>query len=254
MPGRSWPIILSGVVGLMLGSAGTLLLTRDAQGPRNLPALSAQPGTAAQSRSPATAPAPEAPELAAARQALATRLRNPDTLQFQDVRVWQYGPADERAVCGTMLTAEIAGGTARFVVRVLYPRGRPEAGGRPAQTVVEDAPWLVRPSPEAARRFCRDLEPDPPPQASRPAEATAVEAAAPPPPPAAAEGQRGGRVITQSPANLRAAPSGEVLAAVPRGRTLMVFDRAPGGWVQVGDSAPEGWIHASLLMDLAGSN
>jgi uncharacterized protein YraI len=65
--------------------------------------------------------------------------------------------------------------------------------------------------------------------------------------------RRGGgareRVLVHSPANLRAGPGGgaSVLSVVPRGRTLEVFDQAPGGWVRVGDGEPWGWIHASLL-------
>jgi hypothetical protein len=171
--------------------------------------------------------------------------------------VWQFGPADERAVCGTLHSTEVPGGTARFVVRVLQPRDRAEGGGRTLQTVVEDAPWLVRPTPEAARRFCRDAEPEAPPPsvllAPRPA-ATGAPASLPPPaegPPQAMLAGARPRVVTHSPANLRAAPSGEVLFSVPRGRTMAVFDRAPGGWVQVGDLGPEGWIHSSLLTDAA---
>jgi hypothetical protein len=149
----------------------------------------------------------------------------------------------------------VPGGGGRFVVRVLMPRERGDAGpGRQApRVIVEDAPGLVRPTPEAARRFCREPAPELP--AATPltgAEPPAAAPAAPPalPPPVAATGDLG-RVTTHSAANLRASPGGEVVGTVPRSRSLRVFDRAPGGWMQVGNDTPEGWIHASLLTDLA---
>ena len=39
----------------------------------------------------------------------------------------------------------------------------------------------------------------------------------------------------------------EVLRILPRGQSLRLLDRAPGGWVQVGDPQPIGWVHSSLL-------
>jgi hypothetical protein len=249
--GRALPLLVSAIAGIMLGSIATMLLTAppDHRGelPAGMLAPAPLPAPAAVTPAPAFAPTPgaEAPELLAARQALAMRLRSPDALLLSDVRVYDFGVPEERAVCGTMRSPEIAGGSARFVVRVLQPRG---AAARPPSAVVEDAPWLVRPSPEAARRFCREPEP----MAAMPP-ATAPEAPAPPLPGTApaAMAMAGGRVMTQSPANLRATPAGEVLMSIPRGRTLIVFDRAPGGWVQVGETAPQGWVHSSLLSDAA---
>jgi hypothetical protein len=265
VPGRGVSLLLSALGGVVLGSAATLLLTA---GPGPTPATMLA-GTSQHMPSEASAPDSNAPatlEEAAARQALSARLRNPDTLRLQEVRVWQFGPSDERAVCGVMQSPELAGGSARFIVRILQPRGYADGGSRTPQTVVEEAPWLVRPSPEAARRFCRDAEPPPlpapaalAPRPGPPAAASGVtEAAATAPaspstptgPVLLPDGSRL-RVTTHSPANLRAAPSGEVLFSVPRGRSLVVFDRAPGGWMQVGETTPEGWIHSSLLSDSA---
>lgn len=254
MAGRAVPILLSAVLGVGLGVFATALLTGGpARPPESTPAFSSPSAPLA---APTEAAATSLEE-SAARQALAARLRNPDALRFDEIRVWRFGPADERAVCGTMRTPEIAGGSARFVVRVLQPRGGDAAAGsRQWQTVVEDAPWLVRPTPEAARRFCREPEPEPqaaPPAAQAAGVPTAAMPVAPPrqadaSPPPPADGTRG-RVTTHSPANLRAAPGGEVLGSIPRGRSLVVFERTAGGWVRVGESAPEGWIHSSLLTD-----
>ncbi len=237
-------IVVSAIAGIALGSLATVLLTAPPDHRGELPTGALAPAPPPGPAAPAAPPGVEI-EVVAARQALAVRLRSPDALNLSDVRVHDFGTPDERAVCGTMRSPEIPGGTARFVVRVLQPRN---AGTRPPQTVVEDAPWLVRPSPEAARRFCREPEPV---AATQPTP-EAVQLGTPPvtPPPAAAA-SAGGRVVTQSPANLRAAPQGEVLMSIPRGRTLIVFDRAPGGWVQVGETAPQGWVHSSLLSDAA---
>jgi hypothetical protein len=46
---------------------------------------------------------------------------------------------------------------------------------------------------------------------------------------------------------MRITPGGVVQSVVPRGRALLVFDRAPGGWMLVGETEPQGWIHGSLL-------
>jgi hypothetical protein len=204
-------------------------------------------------------PQPPAPsvEETAARRALFARLRSPDAARLEDVRVWHFGQADERAVCGTIVSHEIPGNTARFVVRLVLPRGTDagQPGQRPPLAIVEDGPGLVRPAPEAARRFCREAEPP--------------GGAAPPRPPAVVlygpgqttEGDTGGpaaegggtppprpRVLVQSAANMRTGPGGAVLGVMPRGRVLQVFERAPGGWVQVGEAdEPIGWIHGSLL-------
>lgn len=249
MAGRGLPMLVSAVVGIALGSIATMLLTAPPDHRGELPSGGLAPASLPVPAPPAAPPAvvPEDIEIFAARQALAARLRSPDALQLSEVRVHDFGTVDERAVCGTMRSPEIAGGTARFVVRVLQPRG---AGTRPPTTVVEDAPWLVRPAPEAARRFCREPEA---PVAPQPANSLATASTTAPPPSSipATTAAAGGRVVTQSPANLRSTPSGEVLMSIPRGRSLVVFDRAPGGWLQVGETAPQGWMHSSLLGDAA---
>lgn len=248
MAGRVWPLLLVALGGLALGTTATLLLMR--------PPPTEPPQASATTPAPgALAPGEATPEEAAVRQALAARLRSPDALRLEDVRVWRFGPPDERAVCGTMRSPEIAGGSGRFVVRVLMPRqGDGATGSRQLITVVEDAPGLVRAAPEASRRFCREPPAGPAPVAAVPGTEGAAGPPAGPGPvggssPDPAAGARG-RVVTQGPANLRAYPGGEVLGTVARGRTLQVFDRAPGGWAQVGETAPEGWIHSSLLADL----
>lgn len=266
MAGRVLPLLLVALGGLVLGTTATLLLMRPA--PPESPLVAATPGTTPPS---AVTPREATPEEAAVRQALAARLRSPDALRLEDVRVWRFGPPDERAVCGTMRSPEIAGGSARFVVRVLMPRqGDAASGSRQPVTVVEDAPGLVRAAPEASRRFCREPPAEPVPAAASAAPSAADGTGGPLPGavgPAAGSGTgsaaglatSGGqapaagpreRVVTQGPANLRAYPGGEVLGTVARGRTLQVFDRAPGGWAQVGETAPEGWIHSSLLAEL----
>ena len=54
-----------------------------------------------------------------------------------------------------------------------------------------------------------------------------------------------------SPANLRSGPGAgaAVIAVLPRGQVLDVFDRAPGGWLRVGVGEPWGWAHSSLLVE-----
>lgn len=263
MAGRVLPLLLVALGGLALGTTATLLLVRPDRPDPPLPTAAAPGAPAVPARAAVTA------EEAAVRQTLAARLRSPDAMRLEDVRVWRFGPPDERAVCGTMRSPEIPGGSARFVVRVLMPREGASASSQ-LVTVVEDAPGLVRATPEASRRFCREPPPEPLPVASGPGSAGAT-GAAPPPGSAgdAAPGQWSGtagaaaagsgadvpsggraRVVTQGPANLRAYPGGEVLGTVARGRTLQVFDRTAGGWAQVGETAPEGWIHSSLLSDL----
>jgi hypothetical protein len=248
------PLLAAAGLGTGIGAVATFGLVGGAgPGPARDPSL---PAAEPAPTPPRATPADEAARIveSAAQQALAARLRSPDALRLLDVRVWRFGPGDERAVCGTMQSAEIAGGSARFVVRVLLPRTDAPTQRAPA-VVVEDAPGLVRPSPEAARRFCREAEPPPPVRpaaepAAEPWEPAIPAAPLPAATPSAADAARP-KVVTHAPANLRAAPSGEVLSAVPRGRVLTVFDRAPGGWAQVGDGTPQGWIHSSLLSDPA---
>jgi uncharacterized protein YraI len=51
--------------------------------------------------------------------------------------------------------------------------------------------------------------------------------------------------------NLRDGPGGgaAVIALLPRGQVLDVFERAPGGWLRVGVGEPWGWVHSSLLVE-----
>jgi SH3-like domain-containing protein len=49
---------------------------------------------------------------------------------------------------------------------------------------------------------------------------------------------------------VRTAPAGSaaILWTAPRGRSYILLDRAPGGWVQIGDGETAlGWVHSSLL-------
>lgn len=241
--------------GLLLGAAAAsgLLLRGAHTGPRADGVLTQAPIAAA-----VATPVPS-PDERAAFGALAARLRSPDAARLEEVRIWHFGPPDERAVCGTLVSPELPGGQARFVVRLLLPRGAPldpdVPDARPPMTVVEDGPGLVRPTPEASRRFCRQA-----PQLAAHAAAAAGTSAAPLAAesggPAAAPREEAagiaaplGRMLTQAPANLRAGPGGPVLSVIPRGRILNVYDRAPGGWLLIGDAEPLGWIHASLLVE-----
>ena len=58
-------------------------------------------------------------------------------------------------------------------------------------------------------------------------------------------------VAGNSAANLRNGPGGgaAVIAVLPRGQVLDVFERAAGGWVRVGVGEPWGWTHSSLLIE-----
>ncbi|MBV1800051.1 SH3 domain-containing protein [Siccirubricoccus sp. G192] len=226
------------------------------------------------------APAPPAAAEIAEQAALRTlraRLREPESASFGAVRVHQFGPADERAVCGQVAARD--GPPVDFVIRVILPgTGRPSHGGPPRGgtplVVMEEGPGLLRSTADAQRRYCHAA---PPPAIRAPEAAPAVPDRAPPgmvlvPPMAAkpvmidasagsgvaipasqgngmAEPQ--GRAVVQSPANLRAGPGGgaEVLSTLPRGQVLTVFDRAPGGWLRVGEAEPRGWVHSSLLAE-----
>ncbi len=234
---------------------------------------------------PAAAPdrmAADALAEAAALQSLRARQRSPDSVLFREIRIWRFGPADERAVCGVMEAQDLPGGAAPFVVRVVLPAGMgvasgsgrptPAASAVPAMPILEDGPGMSRPAPEARRRFCRDATaepaaPDPasaraappppqpadPPTTPQPPVATAPLAAAPSDPTSRVDGGAltGEKVTVASHANLRGGPLGgeAVLSVVPRGTVLSVFGRAPGGWVRVGEGEPWGWIHGSMLLD-----
>ena len=223
-------------------------------------------------------PAPAAPSAAeiaeqAALRSLRARLREPESASFGAVRVHRFGPADERAVCGQVAARD--GTPMDFVVRVILPGtgwsspGSAPHGGTPL-VVMEEGPGLLRGTPGAQRRYCREAPPPGTPTPDEAAPATPGMVLAPPmaanpgmisasagsgvaTPVSQGGGEAGprGRVIVQSPANLRAGPGGgaEVLSTLPRGQVLTVFDRAPGGWLRVGDAEPRGWVHSSLLAD-----
>jgi hypothetical protein len=252
-------------VALMAGLLGLWLMPREE-------------GPAAPSRVGGTAPASAAPDAdtraeATALQSLRARQREPEAVLFREVKVWRYGPADERAVCGVIAARDLPGGSAPFVVRVVLPIAAP-AGGPPgragsapaAMPILEDGPGMARPAPEARWRFCRDAAtpepaPSPPAAAAVGAFPAAPASALSPPPAAAAEtppaspATPGGQATVLSHANLRGGPTGgePILSVVPRGTVLTIFGRAPGGWVRVGEGEPWGWIHGSMLNEAAGA-
>ena len=182
-----------------------------------------------------------------ARDAMRGRMRQASDLDFGHLQVFRFGPADERAVCGTVRPAN--GPESGFVLRILLPRdqaGNPDmGGGRRPLTVMEQGPGLIHADPNAAARYCRD--------AGTMVASTAAmvpvsaDAMAPDPMLARPAALVQETVTVRSPARVRAAPGGEVLRIAAQGEILEVFRRAPGGWLQVGETEPQGWIHASLL-------
>jgi Bacterial SH3 domain len=226
----------------------------------------AQPTVAVSAQAAKVAAVPESVEDVATRT-LRTRLREPSAAVFQEVRVFRFGPPDERAVCGRVVSRETPGGVADFVVRVIPPRGG-GTGGAPL-SVLEEGPGLSRATANARRRYCQDgpdrrTPPTPPPSAA-PATAALTAVAATPEPGTGGNGQGspayGGGSATAalrrvavaggSAANLRSGPGGgaTVIGVLPRGQVLDVFDRAPGGWLRVGVGEPWGWAHSSLLTE-----
>jgi Bacterial SH3 domain len=225
----------------------------------------ARPTVAVSAQAAKVAAGPESVEDVAAR-ALRSRLREPDGAIFQDVRVYRFGPPDERAVCGRVVSRETHASGADFVVRVILP-GSGRTSGSPL-SVLEEGPSLPRATANARRRYCQDADtPRPlplPQEAPGMAGLTAMIATAEPGAGVSAQGGPmqggGGSPITAlprvavgigSPANLRSGPGAgaAVIAVLPRGQVLDVFDRAPGGWLRVGVGEPWGWAHASLLIE-----
>jgi hypothetical protein len=226
----------------------------------------AQPTVGVSAQAAKVAAAPEPVEDVATR-ALRSRLREPGAATFRDVRVYRFGPPDERAVCGHLVSRESPGSGADFVVRVILPGGG-RTGGAPL-SVLEEGPSLPRATANARRRYCQDADaprrpPNPPSAAPGTAALTAVVAMVEPG--AGADAQSGlihggsspaaatlRRVAVGggSAANLRSGPGGgaSVVGVLPRGQVLDVFDRAPGGWLRVGVGEPWGWAHSSLFVE-----
>jgi hypothetical protein len=223
----------------------------------------AQPAVHVSAQAAKVAAAPEPLEEAVFR-ALRGRLREPAAATFQDVRVYSFGPPDERAVCGRVAAGrETPPGGADFVVRVILPGGG-RTGGAPLP-VVEEGPNLPRATANARRRYCRNADDPRAPQS--PPGAVSVSAATAAPADIQASGgdaagglaQGGGAAVALrrvavgggSAVNLRNGPGGgaSVIGVLPRGQILDVFERAPGGWLRVGVGEPWGWAHSSLLIE-----
>lgn len=222
---------------------------------------------------------------AAGRQAVAQALPAGEASpEWRDLVVYRFNAAleAERGVCGRVLAGpRTSGSWADFAVRVRLEE--PASGSRPATTSAEvflaDGPGGMRALYLARQRFCRDATASPPvqpppttdvPPAPHPAAPPMAQGApaAPAVPtgtsgaPVAAPAEGGGaspaaaaalgRIVVRSPVNLRTGPGGgaSVLGVLPRGKTLDIIERAPGGWMRVGDPAPLGWVHASLVQTL----
>lgn len=188
---------------------------------------------------PQAVPSAEQRYAAAAQDTLRGRLRG-DGIAFDQVAVYRFGPADERAVCGVVRAPGLA--ETGFVIRVLLPRDQALSGMAPHyQTVMEQGPGLPHADAQATGRYCRDAGMTAAPPLAAAAMPDVMPAAAGPVLPAAAE-----TAVIRSPARLRSAPGGEVLRIAAQGEALAIFGRAPGGWLQVGTDGPQGWVHASL--------
>lgn len=216
-----------------------------------------QPAVQVSAQAAKAAVAPEPVEEVAVR-ALRSRLREPAAAAFQQVRVYRFGPPDERAVCGRVVAREAPSGT-DFVVRVILP-GSGRTGGSPLP-VLEEGPGLPRATANARHRYCRDAgdprTPLAPPMVSAATSATPGEtgvggnAQAGPALGGGGAALKRAMVAGGSAANLRNGPGGgaAVIAVLPRGQVLDVFERAAGGWVRVGVGEPWGWTHSSLLIE-----
>jgi hypothetical protein len=228
----------------------------------------AQPTAVASAQGAKAAGAPEPAKVAAAPEPveesafrlLRGRLREPASAAFRDVRVYNFGPPNEHAVCGRVLAArDTPAGGAEFVVRVVLP-GSGRTGGAPLP-VIEEGPNLPRATSNARDRYCRDAGEPRTPQAPPGAVASNVAVSADP----RAGGdawnasvQGGGVPVALrrvavgggSAVNLRIGPGGgaAVIGVLPRGQVLDVFERAPGGWLRVGVGEPWGWAHSGLLI------
>jgi hypothetical protein len=208
-------------------------------------------------------PAPPADVETLAREAVLKRLPAGGAAIFQDVRLYDYGVAGERGVCGQVETPAGSGRHVEFAVRVLLPDANDPRRRAEAQATLDDGSAAPRAVAETRRRYCRDAAPlasaapslvaDPAPErvllgtaASTAGSSNAVPA------PAEAGGKASARelerLLIRSPANLREQPQAgsPVLRTLPRGLELQLHGRSPGGWLQVGDAVPWGWVHSSL--------
>jgi hypothetical protein len=228
----------------------------------------AQPAVGVTAQAAKVAAAAPVPLEEMAFRVLRSRLREPSSAAFREVRVYSFGPPDERAVCGRVAAGrDTPAGGADFVVRIILPGDGRTGGGAPLP-VLEEGPGLPRATANARRRYCRDAgEPRTPEAASGAVAATIPAGGATAPEHRAAGGnaqgdpvQGGGtaamtlrRVAVGGGAavNLRNGPGGgaAVIAVLPRGQVLDVFERAPGGWLRVGVGEPWGWAHSSLLIE-----
>ena len=223
----------------------------------------AQPAVQVSAQAAKVAAGPEPVEESAFR-ALRGRVREPGAATFQEVRVYAFGPPGERAVCGRVLVPrETPAGGADFVVRVILPGGG-RTGGAPLP-VVEEGPNLPRATANARRRYCRNADDPRTPQGLP--DASAISATATMPADVQASGgnaagglaQGGGAAVVLrrvavgggTAVNLRNGPGAgaAVIAVLPRGQVLDVFERAAGGWLRVGVGEPWGWAHSSLLIE-----
>jgi hypothetical protein len=241
MPGRPFWII-----GLLTAAgAGALAATLSAPSPVLAPtAVSRAADDAVEGQS-----AVEAVRLHLRRAGLSDELLGLETHR-------QDGAREMVVVCGRIATRQ-GGGLVDVVARVMEtPRSNAAMAASasrplPPFVVLEDGPGLNRnrPQGEAWRRHCQAAAE---PAAAVPEPTLPPVAAAPPSfTPASATAVEGGgwQVLMRGPGNVRSGPGGgaAVLRVAPRGTSLTVLDRAPGGWLQVDDGAGGGWVHGSLV-------
>lgn len=176
--------------------------------------------------------------------------------QLSDVRLYPLTVADEIVVCALL---PLAGAEAMQVVaRVVLHKptaaaraaaaqdGEAIARTRPAMVIMEVGPGLGRGGSQQgpALRYCRD------PQVATAAGADASQVTARVQADAEAAAAPLARVVVVSPVRVRAAPAGDadILWTATRGRSYVVLDRAPGGWIHLGDGQTTlGWAHSSLF-------
>ena len=200
---------------------------------------------------------------ALAREAVLKRLTAGGAAIFQEVRIYDYGVAGERGVCGQVETPAGSGRQLEFAVRVQLPNADDPRRRAAAQATLDDGSAAPRAVAETRRRYCRDAaplvsavpSPVPLPAPERVLLDTAPSTAGSStdlPTPTEAGGKASARelerLLVRSPANLRERPQAgsQVLRTLPRGLELQLHGRAPGGWLQVGDAMPWGWVHSSL--------